>query len=119
MASGHLTPAEVVQIAYLISILAFPVRALGWVLGELPRAVVGWERVSAVLEAKGEMAYGERGIPQEGPSAAHLIGVDYLYDVVDEQGHLSQHQAIRGVTIEVRPARRRLWSGPPARASRR
>ena len=30
-------PAEVVQVAYLISVLAFPVRALGWVLGELPR----------------------------------------------------------------------------------
>lgn len=101
VASGNLTPAEVVQIAYLISILAFPVRALGWVLGELPRTVVGWERVSAVLEAKGEMAYGEKGIPQEGPSAAHLSGVDYLYDVVDEQGHLSQHQAIHAVTIEV------------------
>jgi ABC-type multidrug transport system fused ATPase/permease subunit len=54
-----------------------------------------------VLEAKGEMAYGEKDIPQEGPSAAHLSGVDYLYDVVDEQGHLSQHQAIHAVTIEV------------------
>ena len=35
--TGHLTAAEVVQIAYLFSILAFPVRALGWVLAEMPR----------------------------------------------------------------------------------
>jgi ABC-type multidrug transport system fused ATPase/permease subunit len=101
VASGDLTPAEVVQIAYLISILAFPVRALGWVLGELPRTVVGWERVDAVLRARGEMAYGERDLPPSGASAAHLTGVDYLYDVVDEQGRLSQHQAIHGVTLEV------------------
>jgi ABC-type multidrug transport system fused ATPase/permease subunit len=101
VASGDLTPSEVVQMAYLISVLAFPVRALGWVLGELPRTVVGWDRVDAVLKATGEMAYGERGIPQQGASAAHLSGVDYLYDVVDEQGDLSQHQAIHGVTIEV------------------
>ena len=101
VASGDLTPSEVVQLAYLISILAFPVRALGWVLGELPRTVVGWERVNAVLQARGEMAYGERGIPATGASAAHLSGVDYLYDVVDEEGRVSQHQAIHGVTLEV------------------
>jgi ABC-type multidrug transport system fused ATPase/permease subunit len=87
--------------AYLISILAFPVRALGWVLGELPRTVVGWERVDAVLRATGEMTYGEQAIPEQGASGAHLSGVDYLYDVVDEEGGLSQHQAIHGVTIEV------------------
>jgi len=37
---GAVTAAEVVQIAYLFSVLAFPVRAFGWVLGELPRSVV-------------------------------------------------------------------------------
>lgn len=101
VASGDITPAEVVQMAYLISILAFPVRALGWVLGELPRTVVGWDRVDAVLRATGEMAYGEQAIQQQGASGAHLSGVDYLYDVVDEQGQLVQHQAIHGVTIQV------------------
>ena len=54
VSNGLLSAAEVVQIAYLFSILAFPVRALGWVLAELPRAVVGWNRVSAVLDADGQ-----------------------------------------------------------------
>ena len=44
------------QVAYLFSILAFPVRALGWVLGELPRAVVGWDRVDACSRPRGEHA---------------------------------------------------------------
>ncbi|HEX8496699.1 MAG TPA: ABC transporter transmembrane domain-containing protein, partial [Actinomycetales bacterium] len=34
--SGATTAADVVQVASLFSLLSFPVRALGWVLGELP-----------------------------------------------------------------------------------
>ena len=45
VSGGYLSAGEVVQVAYLFSILAFPVRALGWVLAELPRSVVGWDRV--------------------------------------------------------------------------
>ncbi|HEY7719309.1 MAG TPA: ABC transporter ATP-binding protein [Pedococcus sp.] len=102
VASGSLDASEVLQVAYLISVLAFPVRALGWVLGELPRTVVGWDRVEAVLRAEGEMAYGERDLPDDGgASAAHLSGVDYLYDVVDDEGRVGRHQAIHGVTLEV------------------
>jgi ATP-binding cassette subfamily B protein len=66
VASGSVTPAEVVQIAYLISVLAFPVRALGWVLGELPRTIVGWTRISAVLGAEGAVEYGDAGIERLG-----------------------------------------------------
>ncbi|BDZ58247.1 hypothetical protein GCM10025872_19040 [Barrientosiimonas endolithica] len=58
--SGAIEAADVVQIAYLFSVLAFPVRAFGWVLSELPRTVVGWDRISSVLDEQGEMAYGDR-----------------------------------------------------------
>jgi ATP-binding cassette subfamily B protein len=34
--SGDVLAGELVQVAYLFTLLAFPVRALGWVLGELP-----------------------------------------------------------------------------------
>ena len=36
--------------AFLFTVLAFPVRAIGWVLAELPRSVVGWDRVQQVLD---------------------------------------------------------------------
>jgi len=42
VASGQTQPGDVVSIAYLITLLAFPIRAIGWVLGELPRGVVGY-----------------------------------------------------------------------------
>jgi len=63
-------------------VLAFPVRAIGWVLGDLPRAVAGWERVEKVLVATGEMAYGSSGLDGEQGAAAELSfdGVDFSYE---------------------------------------
>ena len=58
--SGATDPGDVVTVAYLLTIVAFPIRSLGWLLGEFPRSVVGFERVQAVLDATGEMAYGDR-----------------------------------------------------------
>jgi ABC-type multidrug transport system fused ATPase/permease subunit len=101
VAGGNLEPAAVVQVAYLISVLAFPVRALGWVLGELPRTVVGWDRVDAVLTARGELEFGSSDLPGHAPSTPRLDAVDYSYEVVDEHGEVSSFQAIHGVTIEV------------------
>src|SRR5882672_863160 len=58
VSAGAIQAGQVVQVAYLITLLAFPLRAIGWVLGELPRCVVGFERVKAVLDARGDMDYG-------------------------------------------------------------
>lgn len=101
MRSQAITAAEMVQIAYLFSVMAFPVRALGWVLGDMPRSVVGWKRISAVLEAEGSMAYGEQLLPAAEPLAARTDGVDYAYDVPDDQGSVQRHLALRNVTVEV------------------
>jgi ABC-type multidrug transport system fused ATPase/permease subunit len=83
VAAGETGTAEVVQIAYLLSILAFPVRALGWVLGELPRSVIGWERMAVVLGARGEVAPGERSLAEAGAgaraAALRLDGVGYAH----------------------------------------
>jgi ABC-type multidrug transport system fused ATPase/permease subunit len=102
VASGQLTAAEVVQIAYLFSILSFPVRALGWVLAELPRTVVGWDRVDAVLEAKGGMQYGDRGLVRDGASRPQTDQASYSYDVSREDGTVTKTSpAIRSVTLDV------------------
>lgn len=55
---GAIDVTELVSVAYLFTVLAFPVRAVGWVLAELPRSVAGWDRVQRVLSATGEMRYG-------------------------------------------------------------
>jgi ABC-type multidrug transport system fused ATPase/permease subunit len=101
VAGGDLAPAQVVQIAYLISVLAFPVRALGWVLGELPRTVVGWERVDAVLRAQGEMRHGAERLDGTGPSHAALRNAHYSYDITTEEGEEARSAVVHGVTIDV------------------
>src|SRR4030095_13562008 len=57
IAAGTLDPGALVSVAYLLMVVAFPVRAIGWVLGELPRAVVGWRRVDQVLQESGALPY--------------------------------------------------------------
>ncbi|QDO90377.1 ABC transporter ATP-binding protein [Ornithinimicrobium ciconiae] len=127
VASGDLTAADVVEIAYLFSILAFPVRALGWVLAEIPRSVVGYRRVDSVLRASGSMAYGEERLPREGAAHARTEGVSYAYaepaeravlgaeeapEPVVEQLGQQRSMAIRDVTLDVPAGRTVAMVGP-------
>jgi ABC-type multidrug transport system fused ATPase/permease subunit len=77
--AGVVSVADVVSAAFLFTVLAVPVRSIGYVLAELPRSVVGWERVQAVLNARGDMAYGDDGPPPTDPVALRFEGVDYHY----------------------------------------
>ncbi len=64
--SGATPAGDVVSVAYLLMIVAFPIRSIGWLLGEFPRSVVGYDRVRSVLGETGAMAYGGRPIPETG-----------------------------------------------------
>ena len=110
--SGLLSAAEVVQIAYLFSILAFPVRALGWVLAELPRAVVGWKRISAVLDAEGSMEYGPQGLPTGAASHLQAESLSYAYDIETEQGDADLNPAVVDVSLDVAPGATVALVGP-------
>lgn len=107
VASGHLDAAEVVQIAYLFSVLAFPVRAFGWVLADLPRSVIGWNRVNAVLTARGEMPYGDQAPAQPRTGAQTYDEVSYAYQVAD-RAVLGSRQEQDASTADRVPAVRRV-----------
>jgi ABC-type multidrug transport system fused ATPase/permease subunit len=78
---GAVDVGDVVSVTFLFTVLAFPVRAIGWVLSELPRSVVGWERVRTVLDATGEMEYGESTVDGAEPAAAlRFDQVTFGYD---------------------------------------
>ncbi|GAA1989590.1 ABC transporter ATP-binding protein [Terrabacter lapilli] len=112
VSSGQLTAAQVVQIAYLFSILAFPVRALGWVLAELPRAVVGWNRVSAVLDAEGSMTYGDRSLPSGTASHLQAERLSYSYEIESESGEAARNPAVVDVDLDVAPGSTVAIVGP-------
>jgi ATP-binding cassette, subfamily B, bacterial len=78
-AAGAVDTGDVVTAAYLLTVMAVPVRAFGWVLGDLPRALVGYDRIARVLDARGEVAPGDLPLPH-GPGGAAVrlehVGVD-------------------------------------------
>jgi ATP-binding cassette subfamily B protein len=109
VSTGGADTGDLVQVAYLLSLVAFPLRAMGWVLGELPRTVVGWERVSAILDEHGEMPYGDAPVPAgTGPVALDLADVGYAYP--DEDG--ARYPVLRDVQLEVAAGRTLAIVGP-------
>jgi ATP-binding cassette, subfamily B, bacterial len=79
---GAVTVEEIFAVSFLFTVLAFPVRAIGWVLTELPRSVVGWDRVNQVLTATGDLRYGTtRLTPAAGaPASLCFKGVEFRYE---------------------------------------
>ncbi|MCK9894543.1 ABC transporter ATP-binding protein/permease [Frankia sp. AgB32] len=84
--SGAIDVGQLVRVAYLFTLLAFPLRAFGWVFGDLPRAVVGYQRVEAVLTAPSEEPQGTRNLTGPGPAALRLAAVSYAYPDASPDG---------------------------------
>lgn len=106
---GALTAGALVQVAYLFTLLAFPIRAFGWVLGGLPRSVVGWDRVQYVLASRGELPYGESETATEGPATLQLDAVSFAYPEADGD---AVRDAVRDVDLSVPSGRTVALVGP-------
>ncbi|HEY9376623.1 MAG TPA: ABC transporter ATP-binding protein [Jiangellaceae bacterium] len=105
IAAGTLDPGALVSVAYLLMVVAFPVRAIGWVLGELPRAVVGWRRVDQVLQVTGALPYGDLGLPDTtDPVDLRLRDVTF--------GYADDRDVLHGLTLDVAPGRTVAVTGP-------
>ena len=65
---------DVVTVAYLLMIVAFPIRSIGWLVGEFPRSVVGYQRVHRVLDERSGTSYGVASLPDGSthPAGARL-----------------------------------------------
>lgn len=96
--SGATDAGDVVTVAYLLTIVSFPIRAIGWLLGEFPRSVVGYRRAKAVLDAQGSMRWGDAELPRTDTGA--LLEVEDLHYSYDTDTPL-----LRGVDFDVRPGR--------------
>ncbi|MFT4215820.1 MAG: ABC transporter ATP-binding protein [Micropruina sp.] len=79
--SGDVDAGDVVAVAYLLTVLAAPIRALGWLFGGLPTSVAGFERVQRVLRETAAMGYGDRQLSGRGAEGAALAlaGVSFDY----------------------------------------
>ena len=84
--SGAMTAGDLVHVAYLFTLLAWPIRALGWVLAEVPRSVVGWERVRGVLDASGSLPFGDTVLSEDGAATLEVREVRFAYEGSGEAG---------------------------------
>ena len=97
--SGAVDTGEIVAASYLLTLMAVPVRAFGWVLGELPRALVGYERIARVADARSDMVEGDVSLGS-GPGAVELRGV-----TVTAPGADGEDTLLRGVDLDLTPGR--------------
>jgi ATP-binding cassette, subfamily B, bacterial len=95
VAGGSTDAGDLVSIAYLFTLLALPIRAIGWVLADLPRALAGFDRVTPVLDATGETPYGSDDAPT-GAGGAGLDVRDVGFTFAD-----SGRPTLTGVTFDV------------------
>jgi ABC-type multidrug transport system fused ATPase/permease subunit len=101
---GAITPGDLVHVAYLFTLLAWPIRALGWVLAETPRSVVGWERVRGVLDATGSLPYGEVSMNGAGPVRLETRDLSF--------GYAPGERVLRDVRFTVEPGHTVAIVGP-------
>ncbi|MGD2102516.1 MAG: ABC transporter ATP-binding protein, partial [Acidimicrobiia bacterium] len=76
---GLLTAGTLVTFAYLFRLVALPMRVFGWLLGELPRSIVGLHRIEAVLEESDRVSYGDTVPETTGGASAAAESLVYTY----------------------------------------
>ncbi len=92
---GDVSYGTLVQFVSLFYLLSWPMRFIGWILGELPRAVVGKARVDEVLATPITVAPPPRPVAlPEGPIGIEVQALTYRLDGVP---------VLDGVDMEIRP----------------
>ncbi len=126
LSTGAIEPGELVQIAFLFTLLALPIRSFGWLLGDLPRSVVGWDRVQSVLNSGGAMEHGDRTL-QDTPRGIALSVRDVTFsyadaydvdadsgsrDLMDDTLSGARTTVLNGVDLDIEPGRTVALVGP-------
>jgi len=101
---GQTDPGDVVTVAYLLTVVSFPIRSLGWLLGEFPRSVVGYRRVHHVLDETDRMPYGDARLPRL-PDRARAAGGARLDVERLAFSHVPGQPLLRDLTFTVEPGR--------------
>jgi ATP-binding cassette, subfamily B, bacterial len=119
---GLLTPGVLVTFAYLFRLVALPMRVFGWLLGELPRSVVGLHRIEAVLDEDENVVYGTANHVAVGGAGASAESIAYSYPESEyhDLGAVrksfvvngGESRGIESVTLEVSPGKTVALVGP-------
>ena len=98
--AGAVSVGDVVSAIYLLALLAVPIRGLGWVLGQMPSALVSFQRVARIAEAATEVDEpGHIALPREGAAALSFHHADVAADDGDGQAVV----IVSDVSLELPP----------------
>jgi ATP-binding cassette, subfamily B, bacterial len=104
IAEGELTTGELVRVTYLLSLLAVPVRMIGYLMWDTANSVAGWRRVEEVLEEDDLITHGRAPRATPGPATLHVQGLGFGYEP-----HVP---VLRELDLEVPPGRTLAVVGP-------
>lgn len=95
VSTGDVTIGVLVQFVSLFQLIAFPMRLIGWVLSDMPRAVVGRDRLETVFKEESTLADVVDGASlPDGPLRVRANGVSFAYD---------NHQVLSDISFDVAP----------------
>jgi ATP-binding cassette, subfamily B, bacterial len=96
VATGDLSAGELITVVYLLSLISFPLRLIGYVLWEISSSLAAYRRVDAVLMIDEEVSYGD--VQRTGGSGgAELTSTGVSF------GYVPDELVLEDVRIEVRP----------------
>jgi len=99
-AAGAVTVGEVISAIYLVTLLGVPIRGLGWVLGQMPQALVAFRRVGEIAQAATE-------IDEPGHVAVEHIGAGAMTfdraDIGADDGEGNLAVILQDVSLSLEP----------------
>jgi len=105
VASGAISLGDLIGFVALFQLLSWPMRFIGWILAELPRAVVGYDRLQEVFREPVTVTPAREGIPlPDGPLGLRVHDLHLLYE--------QQSPVLEGVSFEVAPGESVAIVGP-------
>ncbi len=79
--AGAMSAGDLVTVSYLLSLLAFPIQLIGFVLWDLAGSLAGWQRVQDVFDAEDFVVYGEETArSRAGAAPVEGSGVAFAYE---------------------------------------
>jgi ATP-binding cassette subfamily B protein len=104
--AGAVTAGGLVTVSYLLTLLAFPIQLIGFVLWDLAGSLAGWRRVQQVLDADDFVSWGDTTAATErGPAPVTGQTVGFAYD--DEE-------VLSGLNLELEAGTTLAVVGPTA-----
>jgi ATP-binding cassette subfamily B protein len=103
--AGAVSTGDLVTVTYLLSLLAIPMRLMGWVFWDLAHSLAGWRRVEAVLAASDFVTHGD--LPARlHPSGAGVTGEGVRF------AYSGREMVLDDLHLEIPPGRTVAVVGP-------